>query len=320
MQISRKNFSGKILDHQLHINFAMKIAAKMINKHGHLYLVNWTMWDKLNFISHTLSPDSEIQFKTPIAHLILRIPTASIVGDSSLTTCGGYSVTLKFWWHLSFPETIVVKMLLHLKDNSNKSFISINCLEYETIILNYCDSIVAFATNKLNNNPHLAVLCMTDNTSALNWTLHTSKKSMIGRALARFFVASWLGQMLAQMQNGSALSKISLPTRYQGSKSSTQLLWINLLPTYDYTNLQQGHKELKACTFFQPSHKLVLLLWDILLMQKMSQLKSDSELETTNLGKQCTLNSAKDTTSLTPVVSKKGTKSYRMLYRKAGAR
>ncbi len=177
MQILTKNYSGNISDHQLYVNFAMKKSANMINKDGHLYLVNrQTMQDVLNLISHALSPDSEIQFKTPIAHLILRIPTASIVGDSSITACGGYSVTLKFWWHLSFPEIIVVKTLLHLKDNSNKSFISINCLEYVTIILNYCASIILFATNKLNDNPHPVVLCMTDNTTALNW-IYTQAKS-----------------------------------------------------------------------------------------------------------------------------------------------
>ena len=43
MQISRKNFSGKILDHQLHINFATKKAAKMVSKHKRNYLVNSTM-------------------------------------------------------------------------------------------------------------------------------------------------------------------------------------------------------------------------------------------------------------------------------------
>jgi hypothetical protein len=36
-------------------------------------------------------------------------------------------------------------------------------------------------------------MCVTDNTSALNWTLHTSKKSIIGRALARFFCGLLIG-------------------------------------------------------------------------------------------------------------------------------
>jgi hypothetical protein len=192
-QITTKTFLGKQSNHQRHINYAMKQAAKMVNKHGHQYLVNATMRDELDFSSHALSPDSGIKFKTPIAHLIARIPTALIIGDSSLIACGGYSITLGFWWHLLLPEAVVERTLLHLKDNSNKRFISINCLEYVTVILNYCASLVAFASRKVNNNPHPVVLCVTDNTSTLNWTLHTSKKSPIGRSLARFFCGLLIG-------------------------------------------------------------------------------------------------------------------------------
>jgi hypothetical protein len=38
---------------------------------------------------------------------------------------------------------------MHLKDKSDESFISINCLEYVTIILNYCASLVVFAIRKV---------------------------------------------------------------------------------------------------------------------------------------------------------------------------
>jgi hypothetical protein len=133
-----------------------------------------------------LSPESGTKFETPIAHLIQRTPTALIIGDSFLLACGGYSITLKFWWHLSFPIELVERTLLYLKDNSDKSFILINCLEFATIILNYCASLVVFENCKVNDDLHPVVLCVTDNTSALNWTLHTSKKLIIGRALARF--------------------------------------------------------------------------------------------------------------------------------------
>jgi hypothetical protein len=158
----------------------MKKAAKMINKHRQKYLVNPTMQDILNFISHALSPNSRIKFKTPNAHLIPRIPTASLFGNSSPVACDSYSITLKFWWHILFPKEVVNRTLLHLKDKSNESFISINCLKYVTIIINYCASLVTFDTQKVSNDPYPVVLSMTDNTSALNWTLHTSKKLMIG--------------------------------------------------------------------------------------------------------------------------------------------
>jgi hypothetical protein len=126
----------------------------------------------LNFISKALKPDLGIVFETPVAHLILQIPTASIVGDSSLLSCSGYSTTLKFWWHLLFPPEVIARMLLHLKDNSGKSFISNNCLECVTIIMNYCASLIVFATQKINDNLHPIMLCVTDNTSMLNYSPH----------------------------------------------------------------------------------------------------------------------------------------------------
>jgi hypothetical protein len=114
-QITNKTFSGKILGHQCHLNYAMKQAVKMVNKHRQQYLVNATMQDELNFMKKVLSPNSSIKFETAIGHPIPRTPTASIIGGSSLLACGGYSIKLKFWWHLSFPKEIVERMLLHLK-------------------------------------------------------------------------------------------------------------------------------------------------------------------------------------------------------------
>ncbi len=86
-----------------------------------------------------------------------------------------------------FLKKVVKRMLLHIKNNLDAIFISINCLEYVTIILNYCASIVMFATQKISYNPHPVILCVAYNTCDLNWTLHTSKKLIVGRALARFF-------------------------------------------------------------------------------------------------------------------------------------
>jgi hypothetical protein len=60
-----------------------------VNCHNHYYPVNRTMREELSFIASALQPDSGIRFKTLIAHLIPRTPTASVVGDSSLLMCGG---------------------------------------------------------------------------------------------------------------------------------------------------------------------------------------------------------------------------------------
>jgi hypothetical protein len=113
-QIEQKHFFGKQTDLQRNVNFVMKRAAKIVNNFGHKYLINRTMREELEIISEALKPTSGIVFETPIAHLITQIPTASIIGDSSLLSCSGYLTTLKFWWHLLFPPEVVARMLLHL--------------------------------------------------------------------------------------------------------------------------------------------------------------------------------------------------------------
>jgi hypothetical protein len=260
----------------------------MVNKHRHLYLINGTMRNKLNFLSEALESNSGIVFETPIGRLILRMPTASIIDDSSLITCGGYLTTLKFWWHLLFPKEVVKRTLLHLKDNLNKMFISINCLKYVTIIVNYCASLVVFASCKINEDPHPVVLCVTDNTSALNWTLHTSKKLTIGRALARFFCRLLIGsdvginvKWISTIKNIIADKISRLKEVFKNSNSNST----SSLPTYDYAHLQQEHEELKVCNFFHPSHKLLSLIWDILLTQKCPDLNQILKLRPCDLGK-----------------------------------
>jgi hypothetical protein len=95
-QFERKSIICKPANLQRHINFAMKSAARRVNRHNQLYPVNQTMREEITFIASALQPDSGIRFETPIAHLIPRTPTASVVGNSSLLACGGYLVTLKF--------------------------------------------------------------------------------------------------------------------------------------------------------------------------------------------------------------------------------
>jgi hypothetical protein len=187
MQIQSKQFSGSQTDIAKQVNYALKTAAKLVNNNKHMYIINDMMQDELDFIRQALQEDSGRDFETPIAFIIPRIPTASLFGDSSLQSCGGYSFELKIWWYVQFPQKILLRTLLHLKNNKSSTFISINCLEYITIIINYCAALTAFYEDLASNDPNPAVLCITDNINAKNWTIHTSKKSIIGQALARIF-------------------------------------------------------------------------------------------------------------------------------------
>jgi hypothetical protein len=113
------------------------------------------MREELDFIRQALDDDSGIKFETPIAFIIPRMPTASLFGDSSLLSCGGYSIKLRIWWFLPFLEEIVQRTLLHLKNNKDQTFISINCLEFITIILNYCAALKRHSTRILTLMTHI---------------------------------------------------------------------------------------------------------------------------------------------------------------------
>jgi hypothetical protein len=99
---------------------------------------------------------------------------------------------------------------------------------------------------KVNDDLHPVVLCVTDNTSALNWTLHTSKKSMIVRALARFFCGLLIGSNIGinakwmSMIKNVIADKISRLKKLIPTNSTSPFI-----PSYDYANLRQKHTELK---------------------------------------------------------------------------
>ncbi len=62
------------------------------------------MCQELEFFCDKLKPDLGINWETPITHLMLHMPFTTTIGDGSLNGTGGFSIALKFWWHLSFPD------------------------------------------------------------------------------------------------------------------------------------------------------------------------------------------------------------------------
>ncbi len=143
---------------------------------------------EMEFFCVKLQPLSGILWETPITHIIPRMPTVMASGDSCLKGMGGYSISLGFWWHLPFPEEVIQWTLIHKKDNSDGLLISINVLEFVTVIINYCASLHLFTTMNITVNLHPVVLSKTTNASALSWTInHTCWKSKNARLLAQFF-------------------------------------------------------------------------------------------------------------------------------------
>jgi hypothetical protein len=148
------------------------------------------MRQEIEFFHKKLLPNSGIHWESPIAHIILRIPTFITFGDSCLKRAGGYSLSLGFWGHLPFHEEVKLCTLLHKQDNVDSRLISINVLEFVTVIINYCAALhMVLSTNPMNN-PYPVLLSVIHNASALSWTTGACCRSRIGRLLARFFC--WL--------------------------------------------------------------------------------------------------------------------------------
>ena len=95
------------------------------------------MRQEIKFFLDKLQPNLGILWETPIAHVIPQLPTTTAFGDSCLEGAGGYSIELGFWWHIDFPTEVKQCTLLFKPDNKDGKLISINVLEFVTVIINY---------------------------------------------------------------------------------------------------------------------------------------------------------------------------------------
>jgi hypothetical protein len=131
---------------------------------------------KIKFFCDKLKPNSGIEWETPIAHLIPQTPFTTTIGNSSLEGAGGFLIALGFWWHICFPDQIIQRSLLFESDNEDGILVSINILEFMTVIINYCAALNIFRTSNVTEDPYPVLLNITNNASALPWTLHTCKR------------------------------------------------------------------------------------------------------------------------------------------------
>jgi hypothetical protein len=126
--------------------------------------------------------------------------------------------------------------------------VSINVLEFVTVIINYCAALHVVRTSPVTDDPHPVILNITDDSSALSWTLHMCKRSKIVQMLAHFFcslsINSPLGinsQWISMIDNKIA-DNISRLKKQSDNNSS---------PAFDYTILKQTYPELRHCSFFR---------------------------------------------------------------------
>ena len=106
---------------------------------------------------------------------------------------GTFCEEFQFWYFIPRPEKIKLKTL---KDGLKHSeLVSINCLEFEVVIISY--NVVIDAIELLcycEDTPQSKSLILSDNTAAYSWTRKIAASSIIGKVLCRIFCPLLINQ------------------------------------------------------------------------------------------------------------------------------
>jgi hypothetical protein len=100
------------------------------------------MHTELNFLCQVFSNPVTYNWSLPITNLIKLKPDYEEWQDACLTGGGGFSFNLHFWWIVEWPSKIVSRTIRFLK-KGDKSLVSINVLQYATIIISLAASIIS---------------------------------------------------------------------------------------------------------------------------------------------------------------------------------
>ncbi len=150
------------------------------------------------------------------------------------------------------------------------------------VIINYCAALHVVQTSPVTDDPHPGILNITDNTSALSWTLHMCKQSKIRQMLARFFCSLLINLPLGINSRWISTIDNKIADNISGLKKQSDN---NSSPAFDYTILKQAYPELRHCSFFQIHPELISLIWDIVLTEKRPNHEEVQTLKQRPLGK-----------------------------------
>jgi hypothetical protein len=138
-------------------------------------------------------------------------------------------------------------------------------LEFVTVIINYCATLHVIWTSFVREDPHHVILNITNNSSALSWTLHTCNQSKIGQTLSCFFCLLLINLPLGINSQWISTVDNKIADNISCSKKNSEN---NSSPAFDYTILKQTYPELRHCSFFQIQPELISWIWDIVLTEK----------------------------------------------------
>ena len=272
------------------INFHLKKGARMIYAVEEKYFINKDMKAEIDFLRQVTDPDSGLEWTSPIAHKIPRNPNWKSWSDSCLSAGGGYSIEMRFVWYLIWSQEIYKRTLACIAANS-ELLISINVLEFYSVIINYCAALTVIAGDpNFTDDPWPVLLAWCDNTSAVRWIRHACLKSAAGRALGRFFCMLLIDERLGinskwiSTHDNFIADEISR-IREAWLKTNSPDHPLTPHPPVDFQSILQKHPDLQKCQRFVPSSELLSVLDTCVLKGCCPSLEDVKTLKQRGLGK-----------------------------------
>jgi hypothetical protein len=176
--------------------------------------------------------------------------------DSCKQSGGGWSTDLAFWWYLEYPAEVVERATL--ANNKGGKYISINVLKMACVIINYAAAIHACWCDKNDLGHFPTVLNWCDNTSSCSWINTHCKESLISYALGCFFCGMIMGSALGLDADNILMHANVVADNISHLKHSSD-------GQYDHSKLLSDYPLLCSYCTFQPSERLLTMLWDIML-------------------------------------------------------
>ena len=283
-----KTAKGEFADvDEMHRTFAQSEIARKVHNLKKTYVIPPTMKEELQIIRYALE-SNEIKKSTPIAHLLPDHYDSIAYGDSSLDAAGGWSIDMQFWWYLEWPDEIKQRTVRYIRDDSSGKLVTINALEYATILISYAASIHFWIIEKnrqKKNIPNPVVQIMADNTSAESWAIKGCKKSLVGRRLGRLQCAMMINSPVGIATGRIATKKNIIADKISRWKHETDTL-------LGFDTLIQEFPQLKCCRRFHPSPKLLSWVLDALQSEKLADPGKLREELLKSPGRIASLNSA----------------------------
>ena len=182
-------------------------------------------------------------------------------------------MSLNFWWYISWPPEVQARTLkffcIKVRDPTSDTLISINLLEFATVVINYAAATTAVYSPAFipkNNTPYPTLLNLSDNSSALSWIRKATNSTPEGRALSRLLCTLQINNVLGL--NGDFIAgkdnKVADGISRHSLSSNTD--------DPDFYSLFQKFLELQSCRRFHPSQEVLSCLMRALLKGQKTEL------------------------------------------------